>query len=112
MNFHCFGCGCNVDIIDAYMMSGLTYSESVEELFKETGTLFSFGERGVRTRREYRYPRAVPEGPRDMVDAYFATRGVSSATLDRCDVRQDEHGNAVFNYYDTNDVLTMVKYRP
>ena len=27
-------------------------------------------------------------------------------------MRQDSEGNAVFNYYDTNDVLTMVKYKP
>ena len=32
--------------------------------------------------------------------------------LDYLDIREDPHGNIVFNYYDTNDVLTMVKYRP
>lgn len=112
LNFHCFGCGCNIDIIDAYVMSGLTYSEAVEKLFNETGVLCSFGERGVRTKREYRYPQEVPKGERSLVDAYFATRKISPKTLDHCDVRQDSHGNAVFNYYDTNDVLTMVKYRP
>ena len=37
---------------------------------------------------------------------------MSKETLDYCDIRQDSHGNIVFNYYDTNDVLTMVKYRP
>lgn len=47
-----------------------------------------------------------------MVEKYFATRKIGSDTLDHCDVRQDEYGNAVFNYYDTNDVLTVVKYRP
>lgn len=112
MNFHCFGCGCNVDILDAYVLSGKTFSEAVEELFNETNTLCSFGERGVRTRREYRYPTEVPKESRDIVDAYFATRKISAKTLDHCDVREDAHGNAVFNYYDTNDVLTMVKYRP
>lgn len=111
-NFHCFGCGCNIDIVDAYMMSGLTYSEAAEALFNETGTLFSFGERGVRTRREYRYPHEEELRPRDIVDSYFASRKISPSTLNHCDVRQDAHGNAVFNYYDTNDVLTMVKYRP
>ena len=37
---------------------------------------------------------------------------ISPHTIDYADVRQDGEGNAVFNYYDTNDVLTMVKYRP
>lgn len=112
LNYHCFGCGCNVDIIDAYMMSGATYLESVEKLFCETGVSYSFGERGVRTQRGYRYPSEVPAGKRDIVDTYCAARGISKSTLDHCDVRQDEHGNVVFNYYDLNDVLTMVKYRP
>lgn len=111
-NFHCFGCGCNIDIIDAYMMSGLTYSEAAQKLFQQTGIVCGFGERGVRTKREYKYPKEVPAGNRDLVDAYFATRKISKNTLDHCDVRQDEYGNAVFNYYDTNDVLTLVKYRP
>lgn len=111
-NFHCFGCGCNIDIIDAYMMSGDTYLTAVEKLFNETGVLYSFGERGVKTLRNYRYPEQTKKGDRSLVDAYFATRKLTKATLDHCDVRQDEHGNAVFNYYDINDVLTMVKYRP
>lgn len=111
-NFHCFGCGCNIDIIDAYVMSGLTYSEAAEKLFGETGVLCSFGERGVRTKREYRYPTEVPKGDRSVVDTYYEMRKISAKTLDHCDVRQDAHGNVVFNYYDTNDVLTMVKYRP
>lgn len=112
LNFHCFGCGCNVDIIDAYMMAGDTYLGAVEKLFQETGIAYSFGERGVKTQRSYRYPTEIPVGDRSAVNKYFATRKISEQTLNHCDVRQDEHGNAVFNYYDTNDVLTMVKYRP
>lgn len=44
--------------------------------------------------------------------AYFEQRKISRETLDALDVRQDSEGNAVFNYYDTNDMLTMVKYKP
>ena len=43
---------------------------------------------------------------------YFKRRCISPQTLDYADVRQDEDGNIVWNYYDSNDVLTMVKYRP
>lgn len=111
-NFHCFGCGCNVDIIDAYMMTGDTYLTAVEKLFGEVGMTYSFGERGVKTQRNYVYPQEVEKRPRTKVDAYFATRKISKETMDHFDVREDEHGNAVFNYYDLNDVLTMVKYRP
>ena len=49
---------------------------------------------------------------RSKVEQYLALRCISKDTLDYCDIRQDNHGNIVFNYYDTNDVLTMVKYRP
>ena len=41
-----------------------------------------------------------------------ANVGLSKNVLDYLDIREDPHGNIVFNYYDTNDVLTMVKYRP
>lgn len=111
-NFHCFGCGCNVDLIDAYMMTGDTYLGAVEKLFGEAGVPYSFGERGVRVHRSYRYPREEPLGDRSKVEEYLLTRKISKETMDHCDIRQDRHGNVVFNYYDTNDVLTMVKYRP
>ena len=39
-------------------------------------------------------------------------RKISKETIDRTDVRQDEHGNIVFNFYDLNDTLCVVKYRP
>lgn len=39
-------------------------------------------------------------------------RGISKRVIDYLDIREDAHGNGVFNFYDTNDVLTMVKYRP
>ena len=41
-----------------------------------------------------------------------AKRKISKETADYLDIRQDAHGNCVLNYYDTNDTLTMVKYRP
>jgi 5S rRNA maturation endonuclease (ribonuclease M5) len=37
---------------------------------------------------------------------------ISNETLDYCDVQQDNHNNIVFHYYDSNDVLMTVKYRP
>lgn len=111
-SFHCFGCGCNVDIIDAYMMVGNTYLDAAEKVFSEAGIAYSFGERGIRAHRGYRYPQQTQNKDRTSVNDYMATRGITQKTLDHCDIREDGNGNAVFNYYDTNDVLTMVKYRP
>lgn len=112
MRWHCFGCGRNADLLDVYMHTGATYMGAVKELFKEARMEFSFGELGIKTRREYRYPRADDCGHREMVDAYMAQRGISSKTLDHAGITQDDKGNIVFNYYDTNDVLCMCKYRP
>lgn len=112
-SFHCFGaCGRSYDLIDAYMANGATYARACQKLFERAGVPYVFGELGVQTRRKYRYPKAEKCSDKSAVYAYFATRKISPKTLDYADVRQDRDGNAVFNYYDTNDVLTMVKYRP
>lgn len=111
--FHCFGCQKNVDIIDAYMLTGKTYTEAVQELFKLTNTKYSFGMHGVRQfSAEYTYPKDVPDGDIAEVKAYWQSRGISESTLRHCGVREDENTNTVFRYFDTNDVLTLVKYRP
>lgn len=111
-SFHCFGCGRNTDIIDAYTQTGMTYLEALQKLFEEAKLPVSFGEKGVKTKHQYRYPKEEPLNDKDHVYTYLAQRGISKETVDACDVREDAHGNIVFNYYDTNDVLCLVKYRP
>lgn len=112
-NFRCFGsCGRSYDILDVFMYKGATYAEACKKLFELAEMPYSFGELGVKTKRHYRYPHEVPCTDKSEVYAYFEQRKISRETLDALDVRQDSEGNAVFNYYDTNDVLTMVKYKP
>lgn len=112
-NFRCFGsCGRSYDILDVFMYKGATYAEACKKLFELAEMPYSFGELGVKTKRHYRYPHEVPCTDKTKVYAYFEQRKISRETLDALDVRQDSEGNAVFNYYDTNDVLTMVKYKP
>ena len=112
-NFRCFGsCGRSYDILDVFMYKGATYAEACKKLFELAEMPYSFGELGVKTKRHYRYPHEVPCTDKSKVYAYFEQRKISRGTLDALDVRQDSEGNAVFNYYDTNDVLTMVKYKP
>lgn len=112
-NFRCFGaCSRSYDILDVLMYKGMTYAQACRKLFELAGMPYSFGELGVKTRRQYRYPLAVACEDKTWVYEYFKKRKISQQTLDYADVRQDSEGNAVFNYYDTNDVLTMVKYRP
>lgn len=112
-NFRCFGsCGRSYDILDVFMYKGATYAEACKKLFELAEMPYSFGELGVKTKRHYRYPHEVPCTDKSKVYAYFEQRKISRETLDALDVRQDSKGNVVFNYYDTNDVLTMVKYKP
>ena len=112
-NFRCFGsCGRSYDILDVFMYKGATYAEACKRLFELAEIPYSFGELGVKTKRHYKYPHAVECTDKSKVHAYFGQRKISPETLDYVDVRQDAEGNAVFNYYDTNDVLTMVKYKP
>lgn len=112
-NFRCFGaCSRSYDILDVLMYKGMTYAEACRRLFELAGMPYSFGELGVKTRRQYHYPKEVPCEDKSKVYEYFQRRKISPKTIDYADVRQDSEGNVVFNYYDTNDVLTMVKYRP
>ena len=112
-NFRCFGsCGRSYDILDVFMYKGATYAEACKKLFELAEMPYSFGELGVKTKRHYRYPHEVSCTDKSKVYAYFEQRKISRETLDALDVRQDSEGNVVFNYYDTNDVLTMVKYKP
>lgn len=110
--FRCFGCSRTLDIIDAYMLTGLTFVEACEKLFELAEIPYAFGEKGIKTKAQYRYPHEEQCFDLDKVYEYFSKRCISKDTINYCDVRQDDKGNAVFNYYDTNDVLTMVKYKP
>ena len=112
LKMHCFGCGRNADLIDVYMHCGMTYMGAVQALFEEADMKCSLGELGVKTHSEYRYPHPDDCGAKETVYAYMKQRGISEKTIDYAGVTQDSKGNIVFNYYDTNDVLCMCKYRP
>lgn len=112
-NYHCFGCGKTVDLVDVIMYKDkCSFIEAVQKVFDIAEIAYSFGEHKVKTRSQYHYPHPEENKERKHVNEYLAIRKISEETLDKVDVREDEHGNIVFNYYDLNDVLTMVKYRP
>lgn len=108
---HCFGCSKTVDVIDAYMESGDTYVAAVQKLLDAANIIYPMGEVGVKTKREYRYPKKET-GKMDSVYEYLGLRKISKNTIDHHNIAADAVGNIAFEYYDTNNVLTMVKYRP
>ncbi|MCD7996512.1 MAG: toprim domain-containing protein [Clostridiales bacterium] len=111
--FHDFGGeGITVDLIDVLMQQGHTYLQACKKLFEYAGIEYAFGEEGVKTRHQYKYPEETPINAKEKVYEYLGKRGISRDTVDYLDIREDDHGNCVLNYYDTNDVLTMKKLRP
>ena len=113
LSFRCFGaCGRSYDIIDIFMMNGRTYIEAVQKLFELANIKYAFGEHRVKTNAQYKYPKGVPVNDKSKITAYYEKRKIRKKTLDYADVREDDNGNIVFNYYDLNDTLCMVKFRP
>ena len=107
---HCFSCNRNYGILDLYMDQGLTYIEATEKLFKEVGINYGFGEKGIQTEPNYRYPKQERKD-RTNVEKYLELRKISKKTLDYTDIQSDIYGNIAFPYYDSNDVLKSMKYR-
>lgn len=111
--FHCFSCNKTVDVLDVLMKKkNYTFLEAAKILFDKAEMKYSFGEKNVYTKRNYKYPHEEPLNDRKHVLEYLGKRGISKNVIDYLDIREDSNGNIVFNFYDTNDVLTMVKYRP
>lgn len=108
--FHCFACGTTVDIVDVFIRSGMTFHDACKKLFELTDIEYSLvaesKDRGV-----YRYPHAE-NGNMDKIKKYLNRRYISNETIDLLDISADDKGNIVFNYYDTDDELVLVKYRP
>lgn len=113
-NCRCFGaCSRSYDIIDVYMKSrNASFVEAAQYLFDLADVQYGFGDHKVKTKHQYRYPKPVECSDKSKAYAYLETRKISRETADYLDIRQDEQGNLVFNYYDTQDVLLNVKYRP
>ena len=112
-SFRCFGsCGQSYDIVDVLMRTQhISFLDAVQKLFELAEIPYDFSDKGVYQSAEYRYPKPEYADNKDQVYAYWATRGISRETIDYADVQQDRDGNTLFQYYDLNDVLTMVKIR-
>ena len=112
-SFYCFGCGFNADIIDAYMIKyNCTFIDACEKLFEEADMPYNLSEKGVKVEKEYRYPKPIYSNNDNKIKDYLNLRGISDKVIDYLNIKQDNEGNILFQYYDLNDVLKMVKVRP
>ena len=66
-NFKCFGCGRTYNIIDHYMsFYKLSFLEATQKLFEETEVSYRFAEKGIKTKREYKYPHREESADRSI----------------------------------------------
>ncbi len=114
--FKCFGCGINYGILDHYQKQGLSYIESIKQLFENTNIIFNEFNVKNTTKddyfKNYIYPQEELNTDRCKVEEYLAKRGISKETLDFADIKQDSKGNIVFEHRDINSKLLCTKYRP
>lgn len=111
----CFGCGKVVSIVDVYIETEGTFNTAVKRLFKETGIHYDLSR--IESEKEdfytgYKFPEEIECIDRSTVEEYWGKRGISVNTLDYMGIKEDEHGNSVFELRDMNNVLVAVKYRP
>ena len=80
-----------------------------------TELLMDFGEAEQRTmkqRRVYKKPQTKINPVNDAAEKYLLSRGISLETQKAYRIGTDEKGNIVFPYYDPDDILQFVKFRP
>lgn len=108
--FHCFSCGATVDIIDVLIKSGMRFYEACNKLFELADMDYRVSHE-TKDRGVYKYPHEE-NGDMTVVRDYLNKRKISNDTIDLLDISADNKGNIVFNYYDTDEELVLVKYRP
>jgi len=109
--FKDFGGDRDTDIIDAYIEQGHTFTDACKFLFEKAGIPYEFSYSGVKDKTQYKYPHDE-NGSIEGIHKYWNRRGISDETLEYLDIVSDGRGNTVWKYYDLNDVLSVVKYRP
>lgn len=110
-SFKCFGCGYTADIIEALMQAKkITFLDACKQLFELAGIHYDFTEQGSKV-YEYKYPKPSYAPYKKNVYEYWGIRKISPQTIDYLDIAEDDMGNTLFQYFDSNDVLTMVKVR-
>ena len=114
--FKCFSTGLTYDIIDHFQkFHNKTFVGAIKELFDLTETPYNPSDFKDGYNSDYliRYKYPVDEQPNDrkIVEDYLGKRDISPATLDFCNVKQDEHGNIAFQLFNSDGVHMCTKYR-
>ena len=112
--YKCFGCSKRVGILDMYIETEGTYKKAVKRLFKEANIEYDLKDLNLGSEdyfRNYIYPKEETNTNREKVDSYCLKRGISKETLNYAGIKEDVHGNVVFELRNIDDELLAVKYR-
>lgn len=116
-----FSSGRVIGILDLFQHKyGDTYKEAIIRLCEETGVSlpddgnWTGYNKGELLPKNYRYPYITEHSfnERKDVEEYLGKRGLSVATLDHFGIKEDEHKNIVFEFFDADNILLSVKLRP
>lgn len=116
-----FSSGRVIGILDLFQHKyGDTYKEAIMRLCEETGVSlpddgnWTGYNKGELLPKNYRYPYITEHSfnERKDVEEYLGKRGLSVATLDHFGIKEDEHKNIVFEFFDADNMLLSVKLRP
>ena len=112
--FHCFSCGKNYGILDLLVETEGNYKKAVNKLFEKSNLTYDFAikEENEDFFNDYTYPEEEKNIDRKKVEEYCAKRQISVKTLDYMGIKQDKHGNVVFELKDLDNKLLAIKYRP
>ena len=112
--FTCFSCSRRYSILDMYTEMEGSYIKGVERLLNEVGIPFNTKKSKI-TKEEhlqnYIFPREETNENKDKVIEYLGKRGISEKTIEYAGIKQDKHGNIVFEAHDIDGTLLSVKYR-
>lgn len=116
-----FSSGRVIGILDLFQHKyGDTYKGAIVRLCEETGVAlpddwnWTGYNKGELLPKNYRYPYITEQSfnNRKDVEEYLGKRGLSIATLDHFGIKEDEHKNIVFEFFDADNMLLSVKLRP
>lgn len=116
--FKDFGNSMTIDFIEFLRKyKGMSFKEAVKKLFEmvdeecdeEELNHIYFGNNILSS--SYIYPKDEEANDRSVVESYMIKRGISSQTLDFCNVKQSENGDIAYQFVDINGRLVATKYR-
>ena len=89
---------------------GLSFTEACHTLFKLAKIEYTIEAQEIK--KDYKYPKPETNEKYNKAVTYLGKRKISEATCKYAGIKQDKKGNIVFEYYDSDNVLLTVKYRP